>query len=223
LLFAADEKQPRMVNSAMTILTRIVAAAALVSIALADIAGASAAENYNLAAQRARALSHHERASIVKAASGEAKKRGMQKRCKTATTSTSLSDTHTRPHPDHTPSTSYTTTTVTPTNPETTPTKPSSSGGKKGLAWSGTNDELPAFVNNNVQYIYNWGATPPQEDGLKAASMLWGYKDLDEFRQNRDNYDYLMGPNECVLQPPPLPLYLSRRLNRGVIIIQVQP
>lgn len=187
----------------MTVLTRIVAAAALVSIAFADIAHASAAENYELAAQRARALSHHERASIIKAASGEAKKRGMhKKRCKntTTTSSVSLSTTHTPDPPKYTPTSSSTTSTTVPANPVNTPSKPSSGAGKKLLPWSGTNAELDNVVNSNVAFLYTWSAQPVKRTGLKSASMLWGNKNLDDFIQYRDQYDYLMGPNECVLQ-----------------------
>lgn len=195
----------------MAVLTRIVAAAALVSIALAPVASASAAEVYGVAAQRARA--HHERAANVNAnTSGERRKRAVAKRC--AAPSSSLHSTKTTSS-EHSTSTSVHTTEVHTTTthkevqkPSTTThaaatTKAVSSGngggagsGKKGLAWSGSNDQLAAFTQGDIKYIYTWGATPPKVDGVLSCSMLWGEKNLDAFRKARSSYDCLMGPNE---------------------------
>lgn len=189
----------------MAIFTRIVAAAALVSLALTPVASASAAEVYGVAQQRARAAAHHERAAHINANTGGElkKKRAIAKRC--AAQTTSLSSTHTSTSTSHTTTsthhttTKHTTTKTTSTAPHTTTTKASGGSKKKGIAWSGTNSELDQYlVNDNIGFIYNWGATPPQPDGVLSCTMLWGTKMLASFKSNRDGYDCLMGPNELV-------------------------
>lgn len=195
----------------MAVLTRIVAAAALVSIALAPVASASAAEVYGVAAQRARA--HHERAANVNAhTGGERRKRAVAKRC--AAPSSSLHTTKTTSS-EHETSTSVHTTEVHTTTTHKVVVKPSTTShaaattkavstgggggggsGKKGLAWSGSNQQLDAFTSVPIKFIYNWGATPPKKSGILSCSMLWGEKNLDAFRSARNDYDCLMGPNE---------------------------
>jgi hypothetical protein len=192
----------------MAVLSRILAAAAIVSVTFADIAGASAAEHYGVAAQRARANAHarHDRAAHVNAAGGENRKRSVQKRCKAAS-SVLTSSTHapTSPATTHAATTTtHHTTSTKKTTAESSPTKVTtkklfSSSSKKGLAWSGTNAQIPHFVNNDVVVIYNWGANPPVADGLIGCSMLWGNKNLAAFRQYRDKYDCIMGMNEVNL------------------------
>jgi hypothetical protein len=182
----------------MAFLTRIVAAAALFSFVYAGASGPSAAENYAVAAQRAR--EHHQRAPLVRAAPDRVRRRGMQRRCKgstpaTTTTTTSSYSTSKTWNPNHETSSS---TSSTAQPPKQTPGNPSSSGKKKGLAWGGSDDELAAFVTSHVGYIYNWREDPPQQYGLQAASMLWGWKNVEGFRQKRAQYPILMGPNECV-------------------------
>jgi len=180
----------------MAFLTRIVAAAALFSFVYAGASGPSAAENYAVAARRAR--EHHQRAPLVRAAPDRVRRRGMQRRCKGSTPTTTTTTTSPYPtsktwNPNHETSTTTSSTTQPPTQ---TPGNPSSGGKKKALAWGGSTDELAAFVNDHVGYIYNWREDPPQQSGLQAASMLWGYKNLDGFRQKRAQYPILMGPNE---------------------------
>lgn len=195
----------------MTVFTRIVAAVALVSFVFADIAGASAAENYAVAAHRARA--HQAREPLAKAASGRIRRRrGVQKRCKgDITTTTSISTTtpttpkNTTPD-DYTPTikqtstTTPSTTTTTSETPAETSTKPGSGGGKKGIAWGADPKYLSNVVNGNVKYLYNWQAAPAKLSGVKSASMLWGNDNskIQQFLQSRDGYDYIMGPNEYV-------------------------
>lgn len=184
----------------MAILTRIVAAAALVSLALTPVASASAAEVYGLAQQRARSV-HHQRAAHINAnTGGELKKRGaIAKRCAASSTSLSSSHTTTSQKTSTTPDATTTkyTSTKTSTSKAVATTKASSGSGKKGIAFSGTQDQLDQYlVNNNIMFIYNWGATPIQPKGILSCSMLWGTKTLSAFRSNRDNYDCLMGPNE---------------------------
>jgi len=175
----------------MAILTRIVAAAALVSIVFADIAGASAPDTYRRAAQHAR--SYPKRGSHV----------NLEKRSKRCSSGVSTSLSTTAPYTKSTPNSishrhthSHSTSTTSTANPEQTSSKPSSSGPKKGLAWGGEAKYMHNFVNENIAYVYNWGPKPPQGHGPTSASMLWGYKDLVAFRQTRENYKILMGPNE---------------------------
>jgi len=199
-------------NCAMAFLTRIVAVAALFSFAYAGVSGPSAAENYAVAAQRAR--EHHQRAPLVRAAPDRVRRRGMQRRCKgstpttTSTTTTTSSYSTSKTWKPNDVTTSSTSSTTQP--PKQTPGNPSSGGKKKAFAWGGSPDELGNFVNGHVGYIYNWRADPPQQDGLQAASMLWGWKNLDGFRQKRSQYPILMGPNECV----PLDLLSPHKLIR---------
>ena len=195
----------------MAFLTRIVAAAALFSFAYAGTSGPSAAENYAVAAQRAR--EHHQRAPLVRAAPDRVRKRAMQRRCKGSTPPTTTTSSHSTSqtwHPNEQTSTSSLHTSSTAQPPKQTPGNPSSGGKKKGLAWGGSPDELAAFVNGNVGYIYNWREDPPQKSGLQAGCMLWGWKNLAGFRQNRAQYPILMGPNECV----PLDLFSPHKLIR---------
>jgi len=176
----------------MPILTRILAAAALVSILFADIAGASAATHYGLAAQRAR---RHER-RVVNLEPDTVEKRSGRKRCKADTTTYSSSTStlhahHTTPHanPESLPTTT-TATLATNTSPPT--------GGKKGIAWGADTSLLHSFLDQSVGvgYFYNWGAQPGRLTGIQSASMLWGEKNLADFIRYRDDYPILMGPNE---------------------------
>jgi len=181
----------------MAFLTRIVAAAALFSFAYAVASGPSAAENYAVAAQRAR--EHHQRAPLVRAAPDRVRKRAMQRRCNGSTPPTTTTSSHSTSktwHPNYDTSSSSLHTSSTAQPPKQTPGNPSSGGGKKGLAWGGAPDELANFVNSHVKYIYDWRDDPPQKYGLQAASMLWGRKNLEGFRKNRAKYPILMGPNE---------------------------
>jgi len=93
--------------------------------------------------------------------------------------------------------------TSSPTPSNTAP--PISSGGRKvGLAWAGNDDNLlKYFVTEKTGYLYTWGAQYPAkctELGLQCASMLWGNKNLEAFRQYRSGAKILMGMNE-VNQP----------------------
>jgi len=197
----------------MAILSRLVAVAALVSIAFAEIVGFSPAENYALAAQRARAHSYRRRDPHDNAASlqraGEKRRRHCRtttpETCSTTTSSMTASYHHsitTVLHDGNSPTT--TTTTHTDDYPSTTSEKSTQTGNpslKKGLAWSASNSELRNFLQyGNIKYIYNWGANPPQEYGLTAACMLWSRtQNLDAFKENAPNYPILMGPNEINL------------------------
>jgi len=159
----------------MAVLTRIVAAVALVSILFADIAGASASDHYARAAHHARSLA--KRAPHVKPAR---LLEGRGKRCRSDPTSSHSPVRH------HTSSTNAA---------EQTPSRSSLGGTKKGLAWAAPVQDIDPFLPH-VNYIYNWGATPPIVPNHESASMLWGYKNLAAFRKARDNYPILMGPNE---------------------------
>jgi len=198
----------------MAIITRIVAAATLASIVFADIAGASAAENYAIAAQRARAHNaHHERAANVNAAGRSERKqrRGVEKRCKASTTSVAPTTSHTSTVPTSTHKAAVTTTTthkaVVVSTHKTTSTEKavetsspgSSTGNKKYFAWGGSNSQLSLLTGNSLAGIYNWGPSPPKVDGLISVCTLWGEKSLSTFRSNREKYTHLMGMNEVNL------------------------
>lgn len=208
-------------------MTRILAAATLASLALTDLVGASAADHYAVAAQRARAhSSHNERAVNMRAGEHRNKKRSVQKRCKASTTSTSAAHTSTTTHkaaPTTTSKAAVTTpkaavTTHKTTEKESTSTKKAtetasapkgdnvSGGGKSMLSWGGSDSQVDTFAGPNVKFIADWSATPPSHDGIHSISQLWGYKNLDLFRANREKYTYLMGMNEYVSSSSPLSL-----------------
>lgn len=203
----------------MAVLTRIVAAATIVSIAFADIAGATAAENYAVAAQRARARSHHERAANVNSVGRENRKRGAQKRCNVPTTTSTLAA-HTEAPTSSAPkkavittsklTTAKATTTTTkaaapaksPSSPAPPATNPSSGGknGKKLIGWSGTDEQLESIVKDypGLAGVYNWGPQPPSVSGLSSWGMLWAGKSVSEFVKTASSFPVLMGENEYV-------------------------
>jgi len=95
------------------------------------------------------------------------------------------------------------TTSSTPAPTSSNSTNPVSHGTKKvGLAWAGNdNSLLKNFVTGSTGYVYTWTPTCPkgyESTGLKCAPMLWGPKQVDDFRKLRQSQgaSILMGMNE---------------------------
>jgi len=186
----------------MTILTRLVVVAALFSLAFGEIALLSPSENYAIAAKHARASSYHRRAPHVNAASRQSARGRRKRNCRAGTPTTPSTRSK---HHSSTDGGNFRTHTNTDDYPSTTSVQPTHasnpSSSKKGLAWSNNARNVPNFLKyGNIKYIYNWGANPPQIQGLTAACMLWSpSKNLEEFIKAAPNYPILMGPNEINL------------------------
>lgn len=215
----------------MTVLTRLVAAAALLSVALVSPVEGSAAQHYDLAhrahagseghAGRAAAIS--ERQNEILEGRDDSKN---EKRCKrkvqttTTTTHHPTSSNHPTPHPttSHVPlpvKEAAPVKEVAPkvqAKPKPAPPKPAPAAPKppkthnsgktlRGLSWSSPGQNLHNFKSSKIDVMYNWGASCPPEAkelGIECVSMLWGYKNIEAFEQNKNSHYYLAGMNECV-------------------------
>ncbi|KAF8313060.1 hypothetical protein DL93DRAFT_2168000 [Clavulina sp. PMI_390] len=198
----------------MAIFSRIVAAATLLSLVLVDSAAASAADNYAVAAHRARSHEYHnERAAHARAVNNNQRKRSVAKRC--AAKTTTLSSTHAATTTTKAATTTHKTTSTKKTTAPATTSKAStgstgsskntldtavaSPNGKKLFAWGGSPDQLSAFTGNQMVGIYNWGANPTVPDNMFGICQLWGYKNEAAFQSARSKCTHLMGPNEINL------------------------